>query len=452
MGSKTSVHSLDKEDDQGGFFSKYLLGDQLGRGAFAQVRLVTKIRRASCASEDDGRDARASSANRAAKILHLGSSEKQVKSGKEKTKEDGNREHLEKVAYKEANIWSSIGKHPNCVRLYDVFFEDDFCFMVMEKCDCGLLPVLEGMPELNERWLGNFFAQMLTGIAHCHAHDVVHRDIKPDNFLIGGRHASTVKLADFGLSTILKTEGKGQLGTYGIFGTAPFMCPEMLLGLWYNEKADVWSLAVMVYALVFGRFPYTPKMQNAKAMKQAIVDGTPEPNFKPFREIEEDAISPEAMSFVQTLLQRDHTNRPSADQALKLPWMAKSLDGTHLEGMELCSLRPMLYAAKKIGAFEARGPTSGSPVDIKLNEMQMARTGMPLSSFASQQAGSPCSRKDKPSPSSSFHKGEHRLHSKDNQSMMSNSTTAGDSSSQNGSNTSISSNSNSFRGVHSLEC
>merc|ERR1719174_1690313 len=147
--------------------------------------------------------------------------------------------------------------------------------------------------------------------------------------MLGGPQGSTVKLTDFGLSTTLKVqEGSPQVlpGSFGIYGTAPFMCPEMLLGLWYNEKSDVWSLAVMVYALVFGRFPYTPKMQNAKAMKQAIVDGTPEPNFKPFREIEEDAISPEAMSFVQTLLQRDHTNRPSADQALKLPWMAKSLD------------------------------------------------------------------------------------------------------------------------------
>merc|ERR1719353_856031 len=150
----------------------------------------------------------------------------------------------------------------------------------MEKCASGLLQALEKMPEINERGLGTVFAQMLLGISHCHGAKVVHRDVKPDNFLVGGEGGQTIKLGDFGLSAIMPKQGK----LPGVFGTAPFMCPEMLVGRWYDEKADVWSFAVIVYVLLFGLFPYMPKQQSSKAMKQAIIEGgsTP-PSFEPFQ-------------------------------------------------------------------------------------------------------------------------------------------------------------------------
>merc|ERR1719502_912890 len=103
------------------------------------------------------------------------------------------------------------------------------------------------MPEVNERTLGKMFAQMLMGISHCHSVSVVHRDVKPDNFLVS---QGVVKLCDFGLSAIIPSGGKNMGKVGGIYGTAPFMCPEMLATDWYDEKADVWSFAVIVYAFL----------------------------------------------------------------------------------------------------------------------------------------------------------------------------------------------------------
>jgi len=85
-----------------------------------------------------------------------------------------------------------------------VVFGEDLCFMVMEKCSCGLYQALRNMPDVTERDLGNILAQMLQGISHCHSVNIIHRDVKPDNFLIGGKDCHTVKLTDFGLSAIVK--------------------------------------------------------------------------------------------------------------------------------------------------------------------------------------------------------------------------------------------------------
>merc|ERR1719253_1090533 len=114
---------------------------------------------------------------------------------------------LLKVSQKEVNVWHSVGSHRNCLRLYDAFFNNYFCYMVMEKCNSSLWQALNAMPELTERGLGNVLSQMLLGIAHCHSVNVVHRDVKPDNFLVGGLYGQTVKLGDFGLSGLKPRRG-----------------------------------------------------------------------------------------------------------------------------------------------------------------------------------------------------------------------------------------------------
>jgi serine/threonine protein kinase len=288
---------------------------------------------------------------------------------------------LVSAAKKESIVWEALGAHPNCVRLYETMYSDDFAFMVMEKCSSSLLSHLERQPDLNERVYGKIFAQMLTGIAHCHSLFVIHRDVKPDNFLVGGQNGQTIKLADFGLSTQMKAKHGG---VSGVFGTAPFMCPEMLSGMRYSEKMDVWSFAVMVYVLLFGLFPYMPAKQNSKAMKQAIVEGGV-PSFKPTKkhnDLPGFRYSDDALSFVQALLERVPEQRPSAQDALSLPWLQNAQQGCHEPSLELPSLRPLLYASKKVGAFEARDPATVSTVDNQLNAIQMERHGIPLAGLS----------------------------------------------------------------------
>ena len=131
----------------------------------------------------------------------------------------------EKSARNEAVVWEMAGQHPNCVRLYDVSFNNNLCYFVMEKCSCGLFQAVDTMGLGTDQSLGNIFAQMLTGIAHCHSANIVHRDIKHEHFLMGGPNARIVKLADFGLAATLP-----QCGFFrGTVGTLPYMCQSSLL-------------------------------------------------------------------------------------------------------------------------------------------------------------------------------------------------------------------------------
>lgn len=347
------------------FHDKYLLGVKIGRGAFAQVRACSKV---SAGPLRPGHGDDVPKQERAVKILNL----------KCKEQPDEVSLQLQKVAHKEATVWKTVGIHPNCVRLHDLFFDSDFCYMVMEKCQSGLLQALESMPEITERGLGNVFSQMLLGISHCHSAKVVHRDIKPDNFLVGGNDGGVIKLVDFGLSGIIPKQGK----LPGVFGSAPFICPEMLVARCYDEKADVWSFAVTVYVLLFGQFPYMPKQQGSKAMKQAIIDVFPPPSFKPVQNAAAgpNALmrSPDARSLVKTLLNRDPEQRPGAEEILHMTWMNSARQGCYMLGVELPSLRPMLHAAKTVGAFEVRDLARDTKADVVLNAMQMQRHGQPL--------------------------------------------------------------------------
>jgi|Transcript_105626 serine/threonine protein kinase len=346
------------KDEVKDFHDQYLLGVKLGRGAFAQVRICTDVDKDSANSK--------SIQEKAVKILDL----------RDKNDPSQINRSLHKAACSETSVWRTVGDHANSVRLYDVFYSTELCYMVMEKCKCGLLPHFESQTDLNERFYGGIFVQMFAGIMHVHSLKVVHRDIKPDNYLIG-EDGQTVKLCDYGLSAIITKAGK----LCGVYGTAPFMCPEMLGGRPYDDKADVWSLAVLVYALLFGNFPYMPKEQSSKGMKAAIIEGTPAPKFEPVsKSTKENANfrTDNAVSFAKTLLNRDPEQRTSAPEALKLAYMAASLENSHAKGSDLPSLRPSLHMAKKVGAFEVRDPSRETGIDSILNKLQLAKHDKPL--------------------------------------------------------------------------
>jgi len=90
-----------------------------------------------------------------------------------------------------------------------------------------------------------------------------------------------------------------------------------------------------------------------------------------------------AISFVEALLKREPVERPSADEALDMPWMLAARQGNHLPEEVLPSLRPMLHSAKMTGAFEERDLNSASQVDCALNALQMERRLAPSPTISS---------------------------------------------------------------------
>ena len=103
--------------------------------------------------------------------------------------------------------------------------------------------------QFSELQAAEFIYQLFSAINHCHANKVIHRDIKPENIMI--TESNSVRLIDFGLSKI----SKKQVLLHEIAGTPYYMAPEVLEGN-YNEKADIWSLGVLLYVLVSGYLPF----------------------------------------------------------------------------------------------------------------------------------------------------------------------------------------------------
>lgn len=251
--------------------------------------------------------------------------------------------------------------------------------MVMEKCRCSLYEHLELSQDFNETFLARLLSQMLLGLKQLHSVGVVHRDIKPENFMIAMDENHTVKLGDFGLSgTLAVNSVLGLKKVIGVYGTAPFMCPEIIKNGECDEKADIWSLGVVAYVLLFGSFPYVPRQPSSKLMKMAIMEGDP-PTFAPIGRNSGGAHyrTQNAIDFVMTLLNRDALLRPSAADACHINYVRLS-SRSKLEGQELPSLRTMLHSAKRAGAFELRDPSRVLDLDEQLYKRQMEKHGRGL--------------------------------------------------------------------------
>jgi aurora kinase len=351
------------------FHDKYLLGPKLGRGAFAEVYVTKKI-------HDDTAQA---------------SKQKAVKVSSRETQKQ------KKAMLLEEELWLAVSQHDNCVRLYEAFHSDTLSYMVMERCSCSLLHHIKTIPDLTERTLGPIFSQMLQSLYQVHSAHVVHRDIKPDNFLIGGEDGQTVKLCDFGLSARLC---KGTKHLTDIVGTPPFMCPEMLLGKGCDFKADVWSVGVVAYAFLFGIFPYMPKARSSRLMKNAIIDGV-SPAFAPVGRHLTNASkfrSSTILEFVKSLLNRQPEQRPSALEALNMEYMIAIADNCHAPSVDLPSLEPTISSAKEMGVFEFQDVHRTVDIDIVLNDLQMEKHQVPLFKRRSSKTITRKGSKDSSSP------------------------------------------------------
>jgi serine/threonine protein kinase len=226
----------------------------------------------------------------------------------------------------------------------------------MEKCRDSLYNYMADTPDLTEESLGKLVYQMLAALSHLHSYRLVHRDVKPDNFLVGGADGSTVKLCDFGHAAFLPKEGKlcEPVGTYG------FMCPQMLRGELYDAKADIWSLGVTVYVLLFGTFPYAFNKP---------------PRFKAADEMQEPC-STDASSFVRELLQPDDEHRPSASEALDLPYMTTIGTPRDMNSEALPSLHPMLELAQQAGAIAPHDIYRKTALDDSMSKVQFDKLGV----------------------------------------------------------------------------
>ncbi|POS71867.1 MAP/microtubule affinity-regulating kinase [Diaporthe helianthi] len=199
--------------------------------------------------------------------------------------------------------------HPHIARLYEVVVTENLVWMVMEYCSGEeLYDYLLRHGKLPVDKVQKSFTQLVGAVAYVHQQNCVHRDLKLENILLDKNE--NVKLLDFGFAR--EYEGKtNYLQTF--CGTICYSAPEMLKGEKYaGEKVDVWSLGIILYALLCGELPFDDDDDDTTRRK---ILGE-EPNYP-------DHIPPDALSLLKQLLSKRPFPRPALSDILNHPFLSE---------------------------------------------------------------------------------------------------------------------------------
>lgn len=178
---------------------------------------------------------------------------------------------------REAQSATSLS-HPNIVNIYDVGEEDHILYMVMEYVDGMTLKEyiqLYGLIEVQEAL--DIMKQITAAIAHAHANDIVHRDIKPQNILIDTY--GQVKVTDFGIAIALSATSLTQ--TNSILGSVHYLSPEQARGATATKKSDIYSIGIVLFELLTGRLPFSGQSPVSIALKHLQNDTPSIKRFNP---------------------------------------------------------------------------------------------------------------------------------------------------------------------------
>ena len=212
-----------------------------------------------------------------------------------------------------------IGHHKNLCKLYDIFQDDKYLYIITEKCTGdNILQYLRALdihnPYKEEEKICEIIHQLLMVIYYLHNYGIVHRNIKPDSILMFRRGINSyIKLIDFNLSKYLNNNEK----TKEPYGSVGYSSPEMLLDLPYDNKIDEWSIGILTYLLLCGKLPFSDEHSEREVARQTIHEKLS------FTQPIWEKKSKEAKDFVNKLLNKDPKKRMSVKEALTHSWIKK---------------------------------------------------------------------------------------------------------------------------------
>ena len=155
--------------------------------------------------------------------------------------------------------------HPNIVKVYDVSFGDLIQYIVMEYIDgITLKEFIEREGSLRWKDAVHFTIQILKGLQHAHDKGIVHRDVKPQNIMV--LPDGTIKVTDFGIARFSRSEQRTI--TDKAIGSVHYISPEQARGERTDEKADIYSVGVMLYEMLTGQLPFQAESAVSVAIMQ----------------------------------------------------------------------------------------------------------------------------------------------------------------------------------------
>lgn len=196
--------------------------------------------------------------------------------------------------------------HNHIITVFDSFETETEFILVMECAHGELYEILQDDKRLPVEIVQQIAKQLVQALHYLHSNRIIHRDIKPQNILIG--HNGIVKLADFGFARSLSYN---TMVLTSIKGTPLYMAPELVQEQPYNHTADLWSLGCILYELYYGKPPFlTDKLYSLinQIIRDPVVYDAP--------------IPPDLKSFLKGLLTKTSSKRLNWPDLLNHPFVA----------------------------------------------------------------------------------------------------------------------------------
>ncbi|TQD86025.1 hypothetical protein C1H46_028411 [Malus baccata] len=253
---------------------------------------------------------------------------------------------------REMEIQTSL-RHPNILRLYGWFHDDDRIFLILEYAHGGeLYGLLRKTTYLSEKQAATYILSLTEALAYCHEKHVIHRDIKPENLLLDHEENlkprlvfqymniqglliavivscfrflnkavpvsdsklhcyGRLKIADFGWSVQSRSK------RHTMCGTLDYLAPEMVENKAHDYAVDNWTLGVLCYEFLFGIPPFEAESQKDtfKRIMKVDLSFPAEPQ-----------VSAEAKHLITRLLVKDSSKRLSLQKIMEHPWIIKNTD------------------------------------------------------------------------------------------------------------------------------
>ncbi|ETE73195.1 PAS domain-containing serine/threonine-protein kinase, partial [Ophiophagus hannah] len=192
-------------------------------------------------------------------------------------------------------------QHPNIIKVLDIFENQQFFQLVMEKHGTGLdlFTFIDNQPDLDEPLASYIFRQLVSAVNYLRSRNILHRDIKDENIIIA--EDFTIKLIDFGSAAYLEP---GKM-FYTFCGTIEYCSPEVLSGNPYSgPELEMWSLGITLYTIVFGENPFCEL--------EETIDAVLRPPYK---------VSVGLMSLLSGLLKPFPQDRITLEMVIRDPWV-----------------------------------------------------------------------------------------------------------------------------------
>ena len=201
--------------------------------------------------------------------------------------------------------------HPNVVKLFGHFEDNNYCYFIMEYIEKGniynLIPH-DGKKKLNTKIVASLIKDVISAVYYLHHMKpiIIHRDIKPENVLLGEGLVS--KLTDFGWSNYMQEDEKRKT----VCGTPIYLAPEIIKEEGHDEKVDVWCIGVLLFELITGNVPF--QGNDLESLKENILH---------LRIAWPKDINTDAKNLIKKILKLDPGSRISLEEMLQHPFISK---------------------------------------------------------------------------------------------------------------------------------